>query len=973
VSAVVEALTDFQAYVRDHITGDEKGEAQVFLDRFFIAFGHKGHKEAGATLEQRIKKNDSKGTSFADLLWKPRVLIEMKKRGSKLQLHYRQAFEYWLNAVPNRPRYVVLCNFDEFWIYDFDRQLNEPVDQVSLSEIHTRYPAFNFMWAIEKAPIFENDREAVSKRAAHQMAEFYKELTRRPQATRLSREDAQRLTLQLVIAMFAEDIDLLPASTITGIVRDCLENGQSSHDLLNGLFRQMNSKTPAKHGRYAGVPYFNGGLFAETVDTELTKYELELIGGENGAASQLWTKVNPAIYGTLFEQSMGAKTQHQHGRHFTSEADIERIIGPTIVRPWQARIDAAKTMADLLALRKELREFRVLDPACGSGNFLYVAFREVSRLDLRIMMRLKELVSASEFHKQAKLISGISPLQFYGLDNDPFGVELAKVTLMLAKKLAHDEAVAELFDAQGDYRKGVSELGFEGENALPLDNLDNNIRVADAMFDNWPEADAIVGNPPYQSKNKLLEELGPAYLARLRDAHPEIDGRADFCVYWFRLAHDRLKLGQRAGLVGTNTVRQNYSRMGGLDYIVATGGTITEAVSSMIWPGEAVVHVSIVNWIKGEQPGPKRLYNQDGNIIESGWRYEDIERIPSSLSFFTDVTTAKALEANKRGGCYQGQTHGHKSFLLPATEAQASIRSDASIASVLKPFLTSDDLVGEHHSKPTRYVIDFSGKDQLQAAKYDRLFKRIQAGALPDRQKAAKKEEERNKELEGLNQRGNQHHTNFLKKWWQMSYPRGELMDQLRGMKRYVACGRVTKRPIFDFVSTVISPNDALTVFTYEDDYTFGILQSSIHWKWFDARCSTIKSDPRYTSNTVFDSFPWPQSPTLKHVRDVAKAAVELRQLRRELCSEHGLTLRELYRSIELPGEHPLKTATACLDGAVRAAYGLKEKDDVLAFLLTLNHKLAKEEEEGRAIVGPGLPEVFRSTPGLVSIDAIMP
>ena len=165
-------------------------------------------------------------------------------------------------------------------------------------------------------------------------------------------------------------------------------------------------------------------------------------------------------------------------------------------------------MTELTALRKELRQFRVLDPACGSGNFLYVAFREMSRLDLRIMLRLKEMVSASEFHKQAKLISGISPLQFFGLDNDPFGVELAKVTLMLAKKLAHDEAVAELFDNEGDYRKGVSELGFEGENALPLDNLDDNIRVGDAMFYAWPEVEAIVGNPPYQSKNKLQEELG---------------------------------------------------------------------------------------------------------------------------------------------------------------------------------------------------------------------------------------------------------------------------------------------------------------------------------------------------------------------------------------------------------------------------------------------------------------------------------
>ena len=973
MSELVNSLKSFQTYVQNHIRGDEKGESQVFLDRLFVAFGHNGHKEAGATLEERIKKNDSKGTSFADLIWKPRLLIEMKKRGAKLQLHYRQAFDYWLNAVPNRPRYVILCNFDEFWIYDFDRQLNEPVDIVRVEELHQRYTALNFMLPIERAPIFENDREAVSKRAAYQMAELYRELTRRPPAKRLSSADAQRLTLQLVIAMFAEDIDLLPAGTITTIVRDCLESGQSSHDLLNGLFRQMNSKPPARHGRYAGVPYFNGGLFAETVDVELNEHELGLIGGDQGASSQDWTKVNPAIYGTLFEQSMGSKTQHQHGRHFTSEADIERIVGPTIVRPWQARIDAAKSKGELLEIRKELRDFRVLDPACGSGNFLYVAFREMSRLDLRLMMRLKETVSPAEFHKQAKLISGISPLQFFGIDNDPFGVELAKVTLMLAKKLAHDEAVAELFDDDGDYRKGVAELGFEGENALPLDNLDANVRLGDAMFDEWPEAEAIVGNPPYQSKNKLQEELGPAYLARLRKRHPDIDGRADFCVYWFRLAHDRLKPGQRAGLVGTNTIRQNYSRMGGLDYIVANGGTITEAVSSMIWPGEAVVHVSIVNWVKGHDDGLKRLRIQEGNLINEGWRHADIERIPSSLSFKLDVTTAKALATNQRGGCYQGQTHGHKSFLLPKDAAQLLLREKPEYKSVLKPFLTSDNLVGEHGSKPTRYVIDFSGLDLLSAQKFTKLYKRIEAGALPARQKAAEKETDRNAELSESGKDGNQHHANFLKTWWQMSYSRARLMAKLAGMNRYIVCGRVTKRPIFDFVSSEISPNDAITVFTHEDDYSFGILQSTLHWQWFDERCSTIKSDPRYTSNTVFDSFPWPQNSTLKQVKAVASAAVALRKLRRDLCSEHGLTLRELYRSIELPGDHPLKSATAALDKAVRAAYGMKAGEADLSFLLALNLKLAVAEENGEGIIGPGLPAIAQGVAGLITSDCITP
>jgi hypothetical protein len=972
MSKIVEDLEDFKTYVAS-LDGDERGEAQVYCERLFKAFGHKGYKEAGASLEYRIKKASAKGTSFADLVWKPRLLIEMKKRGEKLQLHYRQAFDYWLNAVPNRPRYVVLCNFDEFWIYDFDKQLDEPVDRVAIADLHTRYTALNFLFPIEREPLFNNDREDVSRKAANQVAELFRILTERPKKA-VPREQAQRFVLQLVIAMFAEDIDMMPAGMVASIMRDCIEHNHSSYDLLGGLFRQMNDNKAAAGGRYVGVPYFNGGLFSEVLPIELTKREMELIGGKEGAASRNWSKVNPAIFGTLFQQSMDAKVQHQHGRHFTSEADIQRVVGPSIVKPWQIRIDAAKSMQDLLTLRKELSVFRVLDPACGSGNFLYVAFRELARLDTRIMLRLKQMVSDREFLKQTTLINAINPRQFFGIDNDQFGVELAKVTLMLAKKLALNEAVDALFDGSGEFSKGTKEISFHGDDALPLDNLDDNIIKGDALFVDWPAAEVIVGNPPYQSKNKIQDELGPKYLHDLRQRYPDVDGRADYCVYWFRLAHDHLAAGQRAGLVGTNTIRQNYSREAGMDYIVDNGGTITEAVSSMIWSGTAVVHVSIANWVKGTDNSLKRLYNQDGNLLEDGWRHADFERIPASLSFTLDVTKAKPLAVNaKTGGCFQGQTHGHEGFLLPASEARLRIAKDDGYAVVLRPFLISDDLVGKTDSRPSRYVIDFAKFDVLSAKKFPDLLERVEKTVLPARQKAAKKETERNKVLlaEAPGAHVNTHHTNFLKQWWRLSYARESLMKEISSRKRYIVCGRITKRPIFDFVSSDINPNDALTVFTHEDDYTFGILQSGIHWMWFEERCSTMKSDPRYTSNTVFDSFPWPQEPSLSAVKAVAIAGVALRQKRRELCAAHDLTLRELYRSMELPGDHPLKHATATLDAAVRKAYGMEKKEKVLDFLLSLNLSLAEREKKGEQITGPGLPTFINNVEEFVTNDCI--
>ena len=235
------------------LDGDEKSEAQVFLDRLFIGFGHQGYKEAGAVLEARIRKREG-GTSFADLRWKDILLLEMKKKGEKLQKHYQQAFDYWINSVPHRPRYVVLCNFDEFWIYDLDLQIGEPVDRVAVNELPTRYEALNFLFPDNRTPLFGNDRVAVTRQAADKVARVFQSLVKRG----ITREDAQRFILQCVTAMFAEDIGLLPHHIFTHLIHDCV-SGASSYDLLGGLFRQMNEEQPAKGGRYTQVPYFNGG------------------------------------------------------------------------------------------------------------------------------------------------------------------------------------------------------------------------------------------------------------------------------------------------------------------------------------------------------------------------------------------------------------------------------------------------------------------------------------------------------------------------------------------------------------------------------------------------------------------------------------------------------------------------------------------------------------------------------------------
>jgi N-6 DNA Methylase len=970
MSDVAARIKEFIQYA-GMLAGDEKGEAQVFCDRLFRGFGHGGYKEAGATLEYRVK-NDTGGTSFADLIWKPRVLIEMKKRGSELQLHYQQAFEYWLHAVPNRPRYVVLCNFDEFWIYDFDRQLHEPMDQVAIGDLLHRYTALNFLFPQNPKPQFGNDREAVSIKAAEKVAHLFTLLMRgfRPNLKnkqKITREQAQRFVLQIVVAMFAEDIDLLPQGIVKSLVDECLENKASSYDLFGALFHQMNNQAPAQAGRFAGVPYFNGGLFGTIEPIEMNATELETLGAADGAALQDWSKVNPAIFGTLFQRSMDEKQRHKRGAHYTSEADIQRIVGPTITRPILERINAAESAKDLIELRRKIRSFRVLDPACGSGNFLYVSYRELARLETQVLAKLREAKQTEEVKKELSTLHGVSPKQFYGIEIDSFGVELAKVTLMLGKKLAIDEANETL---------GLENAVSGTEDALPLDNLDGNIINTDALFSDWNDVDAIIGNPPYQSKNKLQQELGPPYLRKLRERYPDIDGRSDYCVYWFRRAHDHLKPGQRAGLVGTNTIRQNYRRESGLDRILDGGGTITEAVSSMVWPGEANLHVSIVNWIKGDHPGMKRLSMQVGNDPNQGWMYAEVSRIPASLSFSVDVTKAKKLHVNADGGgCYQGQTHGHDGFLLEPRTAKALIQNDPKYAEVVFPFLIADDLLGEINSKPTRYVIDFHSRSMPESKVYKLVFAQVRAKVLPDRERAAEEEQMRNKPVLAAdpNAHVNQHHANFLKRWWLMSYPRQDMIKAISKYKRYLVCGQVTKRPIFEFVSVKIRPNAALNVFAHDDDYSFGILHSGIHWKWFVERCSTLTERFRYTSNSVFDSFPWPQKPSAKAVRAVADVGIEVRKMRKSLEEKYNESLRDLYRELDDPGEHPLKKAQAELDAAVREAYGMEDADDPLAFLLDLNLTLADQEATGKRIQGPGLPDFIDDRSSYVTDDCVLP
>lgn len=916
------SIEAFVGYRKQYLSGDEKGEAQVFCDRLFRAFGHEGVREAGATLEMRLKKNDSKGTAFADLMWKPRCLIEMKKAGTDLSRHYRQAFDYWVAAVPDRPRYVLLCNFDEIWIYDFDNQLDAPVERVRLEDLPQRSEALAFLLPEPARPVFGNDLVAVTREAAAKVALLFREM----HARGVDRVVAQRFVLQSVMGMFGEDIGLLPGKVFTRALEDAT-TGRDAYDLLFGLFREMNTPGETAGGRYRGTPYFNGGLFAQVDPVELTTHELELL---REAAVTNWSAVRPEIFGTLFEGSMDAGERHAQGAHFTSQADIVKIVGPTIVAPWRERLAAAGSIGDLERVLADMYGFRVLDPACGSGNFLYVAYREMRRLEHEALTMITERRRSTGAAAQ-RALAYVSPDHFYGIDINPFAVEMAKVTMMLGKKLAADEL--------GDH-----------QDVLPLDNLDASIVAADALFTDWPRADAVIGNPPFMGRRKMVADLGAGYTQRLAEAYPNVGGVSDFVCYWFPLAHDHLATGGRAGLVGTNSIRQNESREATLDYIVDNDGVIVEAVSSQEWSGDAVVHVSIVNWVKGEAPGSKVLWLNDAQL-----RLET-EYINSALAPRVDVRSAHALPMNQKPPiCFQGQTPGVTVGYVVDHEARSSlVAKGAGEEQVIHPFLGGKEML----ERPVidRWVIDIPDRDLLTArAAAPAAMEHLAEHVLPVRQKAADDEAARTAELHAANPKakGNRHHAGFLAQWWQLGYRREEMLAALGGLDRYIATSRVAserRATVFTFVDSAIRPGDSLQVFALDDDYSFGVLSSAAHRAWLEARCSTLKADLRYTPTTVWNSFPWPQSPSERCIRTVAELVAKLLEIRGQYL-ERGISLKKQYDALRQPGRSILRDVHEALDAAVLEAFGFAPGSDVVTQLLALNQAVSADPELAR---GPG-------------------
>lgn len=467
-----------------------------------------------------------------------------------------------------------------------------------------------------------------------------------------------------------------------------------------------------------------------------------------------WRQVRPSIFGSLLQDCLGRDKQWALGAHYTHEADIQKVVEPTIVRPWRERIENLQTHAEAVAARGDLMSYVVLDPACGSGNFLYVAYRELRRLEVRLREREEELRAAAGLSGHPEL-SYFPLANIKGIEIEAFAVSLARVTLWMGHKLAVDELE-------------VSEA------TLPLTDL-SGIRQDDALKVAWPRADAIIGNPPFHGSQMMRRQFGDAYVEWLREAFG--CGVKDYCVYWFRKAQDQLAPDGRAGLVRTNSISQNRARGESLDYVVANGGVITDAVSSQDWPGEAAVDVSIVNWIK--QPTslpPSAMLDR-----------EEVARITPSLRQRAGPESAAALAANS-GRSFQGPIPAGDGFVLDRDEAERVLaRGEASYEEVVRPYLTGEDIADDPAQGPRRYVIDFGMLSLEEASQYPAAIKIVRDRVKPRR--------DRNRD------RG------FRTHWWRFGRPRPAMRTAIRDQHRFIAANAQGKRIHFTWQDPATCPS----------------------------------------------------------------------------------------------------------------------------------------------------------------------
>lgn len=811
-----------------------------------------------------------------------------------------------------------------------------------------------------------------------------------------------------LFSMFAEDVELLPAGSFQGLLQKYREQPAVLQKMLAILWADMD-KGGFSAALAQDVLRFNGKLFkgagADGYSLLLTPEQIDLL---IEAARANWREVEPAIFGTLLERALDPTERHALGAHYTPRAYVERLVLPTVIEPLRAQWANAQAAALVLAheaaalqgkaaeaklaeARAEVKKFhhhlctiRVLDPACGSANFLYVTLEHLKRLEGEVLNQLEALG-----HTQDQLgFEGetVTLQQLRGIELNERAAALAELVLWIgylqwhirtrgnaavAEPVVHNYGNIECRDAVLAW--DAQELAYDDAGQL-LSRWDGRTykihpvtgeqvpdeaaqvpqwRYVGARPATWPQADFIVGNPPFIGKLRMREALGDGYVQALRSAWPEVPDSADFVMFWWHHAAAQVAAGhtRRMGLITTNSLTMVFNRRV-VQAALDKGTHLDMAIPDHPWVDSAngaAVRIAMTVLAAGSGEGQVLTVTneQTGEFGEVAVNlHEQSGLIHADLKVGANVTQAKPLQANSKLSSAGVIPHGAGMQLTP--EEAAALEPDAPI----KPYRNGKDLTDKSRDL---LVIDCYGLDSEQVRnRYPKLYQWLLDRVKPER------DVNKDKDLR--------------EKWWLHRRNNEDMRRALAGLPRYIATVMTAKHRVFQFLDGAILPDQMLVVFGLDDAYSLGILSSQLHIEWALATGSRlgVGNDPRYNKSRCFDTFPFPDEDTglTPALRErIATLAEHIDAHRKQvLAARHqGLTLTGLYnvlaalragraltakeKTIHTQGlVGVLRELHDELDAAVLTAYGLSanaDTDAVLHRLVALNAERAREEAQG--------------------------
>ena len=868
------------------------------------------------------------------------------KRGTRgwdtaLERAYNQAAAY-IKSLPTaagRPPFLIVCDvgyvielYSEFtrtggtYVRFPDPQHHRiRLDDLARPEIRELLKA---VWTAPLELDPARHAAAVTRDVATKLAELARDLERADHAPAVIAPFIQRC----LFTMFAEDVDLLRRGGFEQILRDCVDHPEGFPAMTGQLWREMADGAAFSPILKCAVPYFNGGLFDDTTVLPLTKTQIELL---HDAARADWSAVEPAIFGTLLERALDFRERHKLGAHYTPRSYVERLVHPTVIQPLREEWDAVRAAAAQLCTQdkepaaraavehyhRRLCALRILDPACGSGNFLYVTLEHLKRLEGEVLDLLEQLGGHAFLELQGYRIR---PDQFYGLEINPRAVAIAQLVLWIGYFQWHYRATGRANtgdspllpkqktiiqqDAVLAYSAKTPRLDPDGNPVTIWDGLatkphpvtgrevpDETARIpvydyAAPTRPEWPAADFIVGNPPFIGASRMRDALGDGYTEALRGAWKNaVPDSADFVMYWWRKAAELLAAGkiQRFGFITTNSIHQTFNRRVLEPFLADSAHPIhlAFAIPDHPWVDSAdgaAVRIAMTVAAPGKGPGTLTSVESEteadnGEVAVT--LASQTTTIAANLRGGADLTACGPLKANTDISCPGVKLHGSGFIITPEQATEFGLGSVLGIDKVICGYRNGKDMTNRPREG---MVIDAFG---LSEAEFREHFPAAYQHVLT----TVKPERDQNKR------------DSYRKNWWIFGEPRGNFRPALANLPRYIATVETSKHRFFTFLDKTILPDNKLINIAHDDAWILGVLSSTIHVRWALATGSRlgVGNDPVYVKTKCFEAFPFPAATDAQKAR-IRELAEQLDAHRKRQQAAHPeLTLTGLYNVLD--------------------------------------------------------------------------